>query len=75
VAVVDDQGVVHLHKIAIARDLGQSLELSAGVSPTDRVIVNPSDSIDDGDQVQAKALAVKTAPAAKPEGKAPGGQS
>ena len=75
VAVVDDQGVVHLHKIAIARDLGQSLELSAGVSPTDRVIVNPSHSIDDGDQVQAKALAVKTAPAAKPEGKAPGGQS
>ncbi|VVE11954.1 efflux RND transporter periplasmic adaptor subunit [Pandoraea anhela] len=68
VAVVDDQGIVHLHRIVIAQDLGQSLELAEGVSPTDRVIVNPSDSIDDGDRVQAKALVVKAAPGGKPGG-------
>lgn len=67
VAVVDDQGVVHLQKIVIAKDLGQSLELADGVSPTDHVIVNPSDSIDDGDHVQAKALAVKGGSGSKPK--------
>ncbi|VVE62314.1 efflux transporter periplasmic adaptor subunit [Pandoraea captiosa] len=68
VAVVDDQGVVHLHKIVIAQDLGQSLELADGVAPTDRVVVNPSDSIDDGDHVQARALDVKAASGVKSGG-------
>ncbi|AKC70707.1 efflux RND transporter periplasmic adaptor subunit [Pandoraea oxalativorans] len=73
VAVVDDQGIVHLHKIVIAQDLGQTLELADGVSRKDRVIVNPSDSVDDGDQVQAKALETKGV--SKPAAKAQGGES
>jgi RND family efflux transporter MFP subunit len=52
VAVVDQDGVVHLHKITIAQDLGQSLEIENGVEPTDKIIVNPSDSIADGDHVE-----------------------
>ncbi|WP_084070570.1 efflux RND transporter periplasmic adaptor subunit [Pandoraea vervacti] len=68
VAVVDAQGVVHLHKIVIAQDLGQSLELADGVAPTDRVIVNPSDSIDDGDHVQARALDMKASSGVKSGG-------
>jgi len=51
VAVVDGNGKVHLKKIAIARDLGQSLEISQGLARTDRVILNPGDSIADGDSV------------------------
>ncbi|MGF6573084.1 RND family efflux transporter, MFP subunit [Paraburkholderia fungorum] len=52
VAVVDANGNVALHKIVIAQDLGQSLEIESGIEPTDKVIINPSDSIADGDHVQ-----------------------
>jgi RND family efflux transporter MFP subunit len=52
IAVVDDNGVVHLRKVVIAQDLGQTLEIESGIEPTDKVIVNPSDSIADGDHVQ-----------------------
>ncbi|MGN6652593.1 efflux RND transporter periplasmic adaptor subunit [Trinickia sp.] len=51
-AVVDNNGVVHLHAVSIAQDLGQVLEIDSGIAPTDKVIVNPSDSIADGDHVQ-----------------------
>ncbi|TDN61779.1 efflux RND transporter periplasmic adaptor subunit [Paraburkholderia sp. BL10I2N1] len=51
-AVVDAQGTVHLRKIVIAQDLGQSLEIENGIEPGDKVIINPSDSIADGDHVQ-----------------------
>jgi RND family efflux transporter MFP subunit len=51
-AVVDAQGTVHLRKIVIAQDLGQSLEIESGIEPGDRIIINPSDSIADGDHVQ-----------------------
>ena len=55
VAVVDGDGKVHLKKIEIARDLGQSLEISHGLAPTDRVVLNPGDSIADGDNVVVTA--------------------
>jgi RND family efflux transporter MFP subunit len=51
-AVVDNNGVVHLHKVVIAQDLGQTLEIESGVEATDKIIINPSDSIADGDHVQ-----------------------
>ncbi|MEM5436536.1 efflux RND transporter periplasmic adaptor subunit [Paraburkholderia diazotrophica] len=51
-AVVDGNGVVHLRKVVIAQDLGQTLEIESGIEPTDRVIINPSDSINDGDHVE-----------------------
>jgi len=51
-AVVDDKGVVHLREVSIAQDLGQVLEIDSGIAPTDRIIVNPSDSIAEGDHVE-----------------------
>jgi RND family efflux transporter MFP subunit len=51
-AVVDSEGVVHLHSVTIAQDLGQTLEIESGLEPNDRVIINPSDSIADGDHVE-----------------------
>ncbi len=51
-AVVDKNGIVHLHAVTIAQDLGQVLEIDTGIAPTDKIIVNPSDSIADGDHVQ-----------------------
>ncbi|HTJ93038.1 MAG TPA: efflux RND transporter periplasmic adaptor subunit [Pararobbsia sp.] len=57
VAVVDANGRVTLRKIVIAQDLGNSLEIDDGIELTDKVIVNPSDSIDDGDQVTIEPAA------------------
>ena len=50
-AVVDANGNVQLRKIDIAQDLGQSLEIESGIEASDKIIINPSDSIADGDHV------------------------
>jgi multidrug efflux system membrane fusion protein len=51
VAVVGSDGKVQLRTISIGRDYGTSLEVVGGVGVNDRIIVNPSDSIEDGEQV------------------------
>lgn len=51
VAVVGPDGKVKLKPVEIAQDLGQSLLIGRGLDATDRVVVNPSDSIADGDAV------------------------
>jgi hypothetical protein len=51
-AVVDAKGNVQLRKIVIAQDLGQTLEIESGIDGNDRVVINPSDSIADGDHVE-----------------------
>ncbi len=51
VGVVDGSNVVHLQSIKIGRDFGTRLEVTDGVKEDDRVIVNPSDSLTDGQKV------------------------
>lgn len=51
VAVVGSDGKVQLRRISIGRDYGTTLEVVGGVDVNDQVIVNPSDSIEDGQQV------------------------
>ena len=51
VAVVAPDGTVQLKHVEIARDLGRTLELSAGVAVEDRVIENPPDGLVDGAKV------------------------
>lgn len=50
-AIVDADGKIRLKPVEIAQDLGQTLEISRGLAPTDRVVLNPSDSIAEGDSV------------------------
>jgi multidrug efflux system membrane fusion protein len=50
-AVVGPDGKVELRHIDIGRDYGTTLEILSGVSPTDKIIVNPSDSIESGQLV------------------------
>ncbi|ADW67526.1 efflux RND transporter periplasmic adaptor subunit [Granulicella tundricola] len=50
VALVRD-GRVHLVPVTIASDGGEIVEISSGVTATDQVITDPSDSIADGQQV------------------------
>jgi RND family efflux transporter MFP subunit len=51
VAVVGSDGKVHLRPIAIGKDYGATLEILGGVEIDDRVIINPSDSLEEGQQV------------------------
>ena len=51
VAVVDAEGIARLRPVSVVNDLGATLEIAQGVAPSDRVIVNPPDSLADGDQV------------------------
>ena len=52
VAVATDGNKVRLKKIVIGRDFGQTIEVESGVSPADRVIDMPSDSIQEGDEIR-----------------------
>ena len=52
VGVVDGDGKVQIHKITINLDLGDKLEISQGLSVTDQVIMNPSDSLANGMSVK-----------------------
>ena len=51
VAVVEN-GVVHLHKIAITADYGTEVEVNDGVKDGDQVILQPPVNLGDGDKVQ-----------------------
>jgi RND family efflux transporter MFP subunit len=52
VASVNDQGRVAMRAVTIARDDGNVVELSSGVKPGERLILNLSSQIDEGDVVQ-----------------------
>ena len=51
VAVVDKDNTVHLHPISIGRDFGATLEILGGLEASDRIIINPSDSLEEGQKV------------------------
>jgi multidrug efflux system membrane fusion protein len=51
VAVVGSDNKVHLRPISIGRDYGSTLEILGGVEVGDQVIVNPADSLEEGQQV------------------------
>jgi RND family efflux transporter MFP subunit len=52
VGVVHPDGKVELRKITINRDFGDKLEISQGLSTSEQVILNPSDSLTDGMSVR-----------------------
>jgi len=60
VAVVDANNVVQLRDIKVGRDFGIQSEVLSGVAESDKVIVNPSDSLTTGTTVR---IAAKTATA------------
>jgi len=53
VAVVGSDNRVQLRRINIGRDYGTTLEILGGVSATDRIVINPADSLEDGQHVNA----------------------
>jgi multidrug efflux system membrane fusion protein len=51
VAVVGGDNKVQLRPITIGRDYGTTLEVLGGVNADDRIIINPDDSLEDGQTV------------------------
>jgi len=51
VATVGNDGTVAFHKVEIARDDGSTVELRSGVSPGEKVVLNISSQIADGQKV------------------------
>jgi RND family efflux transporter MFP subunit len=51
VAVVDGQGRVRLSLVKLGTDFGTVVQVQSGVNANDRIVLNPSDSLADGDVV------------------------
>jgi RND family efflux transporter MFP subunit len=62
VVVADDK--VELRSITLGRDFGPTIEILEGISPTDRVILNPADSLVGGTTVRVAEAAKPAAEAA-----------
>jgi len=55
VAVVGSDHKVHLKAISIGRDYGTKVEILGGLDANDQIVVNPADSLEDGQEVNIKA--------------------
>jgi RND family efflux transporter MFP subunit len=68
VARVDSSGRVNFRNVTIGRDDGSVVELSSGVAPGDRLVLNVSSQVTDGELVRAQNLQTdKPAPVAAAE--------
>src|SRR6266566_813633 len=63
VGVVDAKGVVELRDVKVGRDFGIQSEILSGVTESDKVIVNPSDSLTTGTTVRVSATPASAVPA------------
>ena len=59
VAVVDAENKVHLQKILLGRDFGVNADVIEGLKGGERLVLNPSDSLSEGDVVTVVVDAVK----------------
>ncbi len=66
VATVGPGGRVIIKPIKVAKDLGSSVEVASGLSPGDRIIDNPPDSLNAGDLVRVTGPAPRQVAAASP---------
>ena len=54
-AVVDSNNRINLKKLTIGRDFGNALEILQGIDATDRIVINPPDALEQGEQVKLAA--------------------
>ncbi len=60
--VVDANHKTHLKALTIGRDYGTTLEVLQGLDVNDWIVLNPADSLDDGQEVHVKEIALNHAP-------------
>jgi len=67
IATLDSNDKVVLKSVQLGRDLGDSVEVVAGLSPADRIINNPPETLASGDAVRvAQATSQAAAPTSPP---------
>jgi membrane fusion protein, multidrug efflux system len=64
-AVVGPDNRIRLQRLTIGRDFGNSVEVLGGLSQEDTVVVNPPDSLEEGESVVVKSPNPHPAPAAQ----------
>jgi hypothetical protein len=57
VGLVSGQNQVGLRKVTLGHDFGDTIEILAGVRPSDSVIANPPDSLTNGMRVAVQSAA------------------
>jgi RND family efflux transporter MFP subunit len=66
VAVLGDGNKVALKSVQLGRDLGDSVEVTAGLAAQDRVIDSPPETLQSGDEVQLAEATPSSTPAGVP---------
>jgi RND family efflux transporter MFP subunit len=61
--VVDANHKTHLKSLSVGRDYGTSLEVLQGLDASDWIVLNPADSLEEGQEVHVKEIALNRAPA------------
>jgi hypothetical protein len=70
--VVEADGRINLKKLLIGRDFGNAVEVLEGINPADSIVVNPPDSLEQGEPVtispqgSPSSETVHSSPSAKP---------
>ena len=57
--VIDANHKTRLQPLTIGRDFGTSLEVLQGLAPSDWIVLNPQDSLEDNQQVNVREASVK----------------
>jgi multidrug efflux pump subunit AcrA (membrane-fusion protein) len=71
-AVIGPDNRINLKKITVGRDFGNSLEVLQGIEPTDQIVINPPDALEQGQPVnlapqdRPASATPPTSPASKP---------
>jgi RND family efflux transporter MFP subunit len=60
--VVDSNHKAHLKPLTIGRDYGTTLEVLSGLDANDWMVLNPADSLDDGQEVRVKEITMNAPP-------------
>jgi hypothetical protein len=61
--IVDANHKTHLKSLSVGRDYGTSLEVLQGLEASDWIVLNPADSLEEGQEVHVKEIALNRAPA------------
>ncbi len=71
--VIDANHKVRLRQLTVGRDYGTTLEVLQGLDANDWIVLNPADSLEEGQDVRVKEIAVAAAPGSgRPAAPAPG---
>jgi RND family efflux transporter MFP subunit len=69
--VVDANHKIHLRQITVGRDYGTSLEVLQGLDSKEWIVLNPEDSLEEGQEVRVKEIAMNAAGPAPAKPQAP----